>query len=438
MPSQWADQSRAVYANGVHQRLGRVPLNDSFANAAARLAGMSLPVSAIGVRPSLPRLLSTIRKHLDMDVAFISEIADGRRLFRHVDASDVETRIQQGGSDPAEKSYCLRVIDGRLPELMPDACLNVEALTLAATRALPVGAHLSVPIRLSDGRIYGTFCCFSYSPNATLTERDLKMMRVFAEMVGEHIQEEMALRQERRLAEERIDAVFRSDGMHMVFQPITDVLTNRVVAFEALARFAGSPYRPPNVWFAEAALVGRSIELEEKAIRTALAALTQLPADVYLTVNASPEAIVKGELADVLSEFPLDRVVVEVTEHQAIDNYEDIAQVVQPLKARGLRIAIDDAGAGYASFRHILNLQPHIVKLDVSITRSIDTDRSRQALAAAFCGFARETGCRIVAEGIETEAELQVIKVLGIGKAQGFYLGRPVTLDEAKRLVQRV
>lgn len=122
---------------------------------------------------------------------------------------------------------------------------------------------------------------------------------------------------------------------------------------------------------------------------------------------------------------------VEVTEHHAIERYDDIADAIQPLQDQGLRIAIDDAGAGYASFRHILNLHPHIVKLDISITRSIDTDRSRRALAAALCGFAAETGCRIVAEGIETEAELEVIRALGIAKAQGYHLGRPVSLVDA-------
>lgn len=132
-----------------------------------RLTG--IPASTLGLNPSLPRILNAIRNHLDMDVAFISEIKDGRRYFRHVDGKGAKLPISVGASDPVEESYCARVIDGRLPELIPDACVNAEALTLAATRALPVGAHLSVPIRLADGSVYGTFCCFSFAPNATLT-----------------------------------------------------------------------------------------------------------------------------------------------------------------------------------------------------------------------------------------------------------------------------
>jgi EAL domain-containing protein (putative c-di-GMP-specific phosphodiesterase class I) len=226
--------------------------------------------------------------------------------------------------------------------------------------------------------------------------------------------------------------VLRADGLRMVYQPIVDVTTGLVVGFESLARFTSDPYRTPDIWFAEAGQVGRLVELESQAIRLALAGAAGLPDSVYVTVNASPETIVKGALADVLRGQPLERLVVEVTEHQAIERYEDIAEAIAPLQRRGLRIAIDDAGAGYASFRHVLNLHPHIVKLDNSITRAIDVDRSRRALAAALCGFAAETGCGIVAEGVETAAELDAVRALGIGKAQGYHLGRPMSFVDAR------
>jgi len=372
-----------------------------------------------------------------MDVAFISEFVDGRRYFRHVDARTAGSAVQVGGSDLAEESYCLRVVDGRLPELMTDACLNTEALRIPATRALPVGAHLSVPIRLADGQVYGTFCCFSKSPDESLTQRDLSMMRVFAHMVGEQIQDELAAHAAERLIEDRLNTVLSSDGIAMVYQPIFDVTLEQPTGFESLARFSALPHRTPDLWFAEAAQIGRAIELETKAIRLALDALRRLPPNVYVAVNASPETIVKGDFAALLGGFALDRVVVEVTEHQAVERYDDIAAVVRPLQAQGLRLAIDDAGAGYASFRHILNLHPQIVKLDVSITRSIDTDPSRRALAAALRGFATETGCNIVAEGVETTSELETIRRLGISKAQGYYLGRPMPLQQAQSLLER-
>ncbi|MFG6486281.1 EAL domain-containing protein [Roseateles sp. BYS78W] len=405
-------------------------MNSPFAAAAAGLAGF--PASALGPRPSLDRLLHAIRRHMEMDVAFISEFKDGRRFFRQVEIGDSALAIQPGNSDPLEESYCQRVVDGRLPELIPDACANAEALTLAATRAVPVGAHLSVPIRLADGRVYGTFCCFSHAPNATLTERDLNVMRVFSDMAAEQIQHDLDQQLARHEIEDRIDAVLRSDGLRMVYQPIVDVATNSVAGFESLARFTSEPYRTPDVWFSEAGEIGRLIELESLAIRLALASIAELPASVYVAVNASPETIVKGALAEALRGQPLERLVVEVTEHQAIERYEDIANAIAPLQRRGLRIAIDDAGAGYASFRHVLNLHPHIVKLDNSITHDIDVDRSRRALAAALCGFAAETGCGIVAEGVETAAELDAVRKLGIARAQGYHLGRPMSFADVR------
>jgi len=410
-------------------------LNAIFANAVAASAGRHAAASDGTARPTLARILSAIREHLGMDVAFISEIVGGRRFFRHVDPRDPNGPVQPGNSDPVEESYCHRVIDGRLPELMTDACLNAEALSLAATRALPVGAHMSVPIRLRDGSVYGTFCCFSHAPNGTLNERDLGMMRVFAEMVGEQIQEEVSRRDAFRLMEGQIDQVLGSDGLNMVFQPIYDVMDGRVVGFESLARFSSEPYRTPDLWFADAAAVGRGLELELRTIRLALSALDVLAADTYVAVNASPATVIHGELGKVLSGLPLQRIVVEVTEHHVVERYEELAAVLRPLQEAGLRVAIDDAGAGYASFRHILNLRPEIVKLDASITRAIDMDRSRRALAAALRSFAFETGCSIVAEGIETPAELETLKSLGIHKAQGYHLGRPMPLSQARALV---
>lgn len=405
-------------------------MSSPFAAAAAGLAGLSS--SSPASRPSLDRMLQAIRRHMGMDVAFISQFQDGRRFFRQVEIGESSLAIKPGDSDPLEESYCLRVVDGRLPELIPDACINIEALKLAATRAVPVGAHLSVPIRLSDGSVYGTFCCFSHTPNMTLTERDLNVMRVFSDMAASQIQQDLEAQRDRQQVEERIDAMLHTDGLRMVYQPIVDVGTGRVAGFESLARFASDPYRTPDIWFSEAGLVGRAVELERKAIQMAMANLAGLPPSVYVTVNASPETIVKGALAEALRGHPLDRIVVEVTEHQVIERYEDIAEAIAPLQRAGLRIAIDDAGAGYASFRHVLNLHPHIVKLDNSITHDIDVDRSRRALAAALCGFAAETGCGIVAEGVETQAELEAVRALGIGKAQGYHLGRPMSFADAR------
>lgn len=379
----------------------------------------------------LGHALAAVRRHLGMDVAFVSEFRGGRRYFRCVDADGKVMPFQPGDWDPLHESYCGRVVQGDLPELMADASIEPGVVGMPASRRLTIGAHMSVPITLSDGRVFGTLCCYSGRPGHHLDQRDLEMLRVFADVVARLVDSGAAKRGESKDAAARVDELLRSAALEIVYQPIVDLEGGRVVGFEALSRFPLGPSRTPEQWFADAARAGRSVELEVLAIRRALEALPRLPDDVYVSVNASPATIVAGHLAEALRGVPLRRVLVEVTEHEAVEQYDELVAAVRPLQERGLRIAIDDAGAGYASFRHILNLAPHMIKLDVSITRGIDVDRSRRALAAALCRFAQETGCRIVAEGVETATELAMLRTLGFRKAQGYLLGRPMPLGEA-------
>jgi EAL domain-containing protein (putative c-di-GMP-specific phosphodiesterase class I) len=136
---------------------------------------------------------------------------------------------------------------------------------------------------------------------------------------------------------------------------------------------------------------------------------------------------VSPELASVLS-VDAARVVVEITEHEAIEDYESLLPRLADLRARGVRVAIDDAGAGFASLRHTLRIAPDIVKLDISLTRDIGTDRGRQALASALVSFADEMRMTVVAEGIETAEELEMLLELGVRQGQGFFLAEPKPL----------
>jgi len=229
----------------------------------------------------------------------------------------------------------------------------------------------------------------------------------------------------------RIQSVISGDGLSIVYQPIINVAQDKVVGFESLTRFSATPLRGPDVWFNEAASVGMGAQLEMRAVELAMAALDSLPQDVYLSFNVSPEALINGDLRRVLEGMPLERLVLEITEHATIDEYSELTNALAPLRTQGLRLAVDDAGAGFASFRHILQLQPDIIKLDMSLTRDIDTDAARRALASALIRFAHETGSKIVAEGVETASELRVLRSLGVNKAQGYFLGRPAPLANA-------
>jgi len=158
---------------------------------------------------------------------------------------------------------------------------------------------------------------------------------------------------------------------------------------------------------------------------------------MYIAVNVAPETVLHDDFSHLISRWPLRRVVLEVTEHAVITKYADVAQAVAFLKQHGLRLAVDDAGAGYASFRHILNLSPDIIKLDMSLTQNIDTDASRRALANALIGFANTTGSKIVAEGVEREQELAELRALGVSKVQGHFIGKPMPLEKALEIAQQ-
>jgi EAL domain-containing protein (putative c-di-GMP-specific phosphodiesterase class I)/DNA-binding NarL/FixJ family response regulator len=224
---------------------------------------------------------------------------------------------------------------------------------------------------------------------------------------------------------ERIRDVLDNGRLSMVYQPIVDLEADVVVGFEALARFPFAPDRPTQTWFTEAAAVGLRRELELAAVEVALAALPEAPAEPYLSVNAMPDTLASDGLAELLANAPADRLVLEITEHAPVRDYEGLNKAMQRMRGRGIRLAVDDAGSGFASLRHILQLAPDIIKIDNALTRNVYKDPARRALAAGLISFAAELGATIVAEGIQSRQELDTLRDLGVRYGQGFYLGRP-------------
>ncbi len=380
---------------------------------------------------AVPDILHAVREHLGMEIAFVSEFKDGLRVFRYVDSTWDNSPVHIGEGHPLESSYCQRVVDKRLPELIQDAQKNPVAAAMDVTAALPVGAHLSVPLVLTDGSLYGTFCCFSRTPDYSLNERDLNLMRAFAELAAKTISRERTNSIQENANRERILKTIHNYDIRMVYQPIFDIRTKRVVGFESLARFPDAENRTPDRWFNEAHAIGLGVKLESCAIKLALDIFPNLKNPTYLTINSSPELIMAGALDKLLEQVTeLDRVVLEITEHAIVQKYKEIAARLAPFRKQGLKIAVDDAGAGYASFRHILNLAPDRIKLDMSLTRHIDTDPARRALAVAFVHFSSNTGSQLIAEGVESAAELAMLQDLGVTGAQGYFLGRPMSLQD--------
>jgi len=237
-------------------------------------------------------------------------------------------------------------------------------------------------------------------------------------------------------ARDRIKRTLSGAGLSIVLQPIVSLSTGAVVEVEALARFAATPQRGPDYWFAEAASVGLSRALELCAIERGLSLLPELPEPLCMAVNAGPDTFCSPELLALLAASNPSRIVVELTEHVDIEDYPGLRRACKALRRLGAKVAIDDTGTGFASLSLVLEIAPELIKLDRELTRNIDLDPVRRALARALVAFGNETGAEVIAEGIETAAELAVLIDLGIAYGQGFYLGRPGSLEDLATLLR--
>ena len=223
---------------------------------------------------------------------------------------------------------------------------------------------------------------------------------------------------------DRIRGVIEGPGPAVAFQPIVDLDTLEMVGIEALARFSPEFHGPPNVWFAVAAAVGLQEQLEIAAVSSALEHIGELDEGVWMSVNVSPTTAASPRFLEAV-EPVAGTLVLEITEHAPVHDYEGLNEALQEFRSAGGRLAVDDAGAGFSSLRHILRLAPDFIKLDGALTRDIDSDRTRRALGAALISFSAEIGRPIIAEAVESQEELETLRALGATFGQGFFLGPP-------------
>jgi len=250
----------------------------------------------------------------------------------------------------------------------------------------------------------------------------------FADLAGALIGRDVAERTEAGRGHDHIADVIARRAFRPVFQPIVELASDEIVGYEALTRFADGVN--PEVVFIEAAAVNLGVELEMATLEAAFAAAEALPASAWLNLNASPGLIVAGEPLRTLLARSGRRIVLEVTENTAIADYPAFRAAMVAMGPK-VEFAIDDAGTGFASLRHIVELRPAFVKLDRSLISGIESDEARQAMIVGLCHFAQVTGCRLIVEGIETESELAVLRALAIELGQGYLLGRPLPVDAA-------
>jgi EAL domain-containing protein (putative c-di-GMP-specific phosphodiesterase class I) len=232
---------------------------------------------------------------------------------------------------------------------------------------------------------------------------------------------------------ERILSLLEPGATIPAYQPIVSLRTGSVQGYEALARFSSRPAATTEEVFREAHQVGLGVELE---LHTAALAVAGFAPELsrsdgtYLAVNASPGLLYRPALLEVLSEIPANRVVVEITEQRQFESYDQSHEIMWLVHERGMRVAVDDTGSGFAGLRRLVDVRPEIVKLDNGLINEIDTDPPRRAIVAAMRHFADDMGITVVAEGIEREEQLMVLRDIGIDCGQGYLLGRPGPLPK--------
>ncbi|MBY6686681.1 GGDEF domain-containing protein [Rhodococcus sp. BP-149] len=336
----------------------------------------------------------------------LEEIAE--RLTTEAPADAVAARLS------TSQFLCVLLVgpDGSADRAMRDLATGLESTPLR-----------SAPVTVLTGSVAETV-----DPHADVgTTLHHLMTRAEATMQRRHASRASASADLR----DRIAALIASGGPSIVFQPVCTTDTGAVVGYEALSRFPDG-YGSPQTWFTDASTVGLRVDLELSAIHAAITASSVLPSGAFVAVNTSADTILSSDLAaDLIGRGDRGRRwIVEVTEHDRIDDYDGMGVAVEMLRSAGVLISVDDVGTGYSGLRQLVELRPGVVKLDASIVRGIDTDPMRRAAAVSIVTFSREIGAVCIFEGVETAEELATAREVGADLVQGYLLGRPAPASE--------
>jgi EAL domain-containing protein (putative c-di-GMP-specific phosphodiesterase class I) len=372
-----------------------------------------------GDTPVLDRVVALAHRHLALDAVFIAELTGETAVFRAVAGDTGLFGVTLGAATRRTATYCRRLAAGLIPGLIRDTTSDRRVALPRTNRALQVGAHIGVPLLYSDGTPYGAICGLSREPDDTLDDRDVRFLTFLAEILVGYLDEE------RKLADLHgsIDSLIAGESLDIAAQPLVDLRDGRCLGVEALSRFPAKFGRPDSV-FAAAATVGLGIELERLAVQRAWPLLSCLQPNQFLSVNLSPAATTElSSRATGRPDLPLSQLVVEITEHAVIDSYAELRARLRPLRSAGLRVAVDDAGAGYASLRHVVELRPDFIKIDRDLVHGLADDHARRVAVSAFVLLALDLNATV----IERPSDLAALCNLGVDAAQGYLLGRPST-----------
>ncbi len=366
-------------------------------------------------------LLRTARQSLGLSLAFLTRM-DGTTQHLEVVESSLPLIFRDGIKQRQETAFCQAIMDGRLPAVMPDVKAFPEAMKLPAARMPRIRSFVSVPVVLSDGTVYGTFCAAGFAADKELTKRDKALMEVLSHAASVIIEPGVVESARNDEIERRIAPLIDGGGPAVLLQPIVDLTTWHRAGAEALSRFPAEWGMAPDVCFADAHRIGEGHRLEILALRRAADHLDHVSG--YVAMNVSPATLLTPDCTDLLDRLPLDRVVLELSEHDPVEDYDALKAVLAPLRARGMRLAIDDVGAGFSSLRHIVVTAPDVIKLDRSMVTGVGDDPVLGVVAHSLVELARATGARVVAEGVETAADTAALVGLGVDLGQGWHFDR--------------
>lgn len=374
-------------------------------------------------RARIERLLHLARTHLGMDVACLTEFDGGRQVVRVVDG---ESGFGVGATLPHADSYCVRVLTGAIAPFIRDTRRQPITRELPITRLLHVGSYIGVPWREPTGEPAGMLCCLSRYSTPGLDEQGTRFLELIAELIADHVAGPAAgAAPTGGHAARALREILDTRAAEMVFQPVVRLHDGSVVGHEALARFKPAHFASPAHAFAAAANAGLGVDLEHLAVERALERLRDVPPEQWLCVNLSVDALLSPLIEATLMAHSRHTLGIEITEHTQVDDYPALLRVTERLRAAGMKIIVDDAGAGFASLSHILQLRPDVIKLDIALTRGVDADPVRMALTRSLVGFAHDIDAMLIAEGVETRTEHEKLRELGVRLGQGFYMARP-------------
>jgi len=354
--------------------------------------------------------------------------ADGRSVFLAVAGKDLPPSLTAGSDLPDERNAYLRQKAVEGPWITGWAVRQDDGGYTRSVASLGITAGAYLPL-LHEGRLLGLLAAGltdSGGGHSAIAEY-IPALADVADAAAAALGPALAALEERSTATLVIDDILDAGRFWPVFQPVRRLEDDRVVGFEALSRF-DAPITTPRL-FIQARLVGRMRDLEVATMRAAVKAARDLPAGCWLSVNSSPGLLADTDVLAAILQPMREPVVIELSEHEAITNYQPIARALEQL-GPDRRLAVDDAGAGFASLRHILEVRPAYVKLDLGLVQGVATDLSRSALVAGFVHFAREAGFELIAEGIETQEDRDELRRLGVSLGQGYLLGRPVRVQD--------